>query len=222
MNTDVILADNGLQLQAVLDVPDVLIALPKVAAEYDQLLVFAHGGSCFWDSLLHPLSGDHPLDTASVRLAEDYLGRIDCAGYLIVYPSMEFQLDLRSLGRQLGWHADSPLGIGINASFGTWWAYRVAVLANTSLELNPNNLAESPCDSCVDKPCIKACPVGAVGARFDLEACMNERTREGSDCAYQCLARNVCPVGAQHRYKDNQMHYHYGMSLKLIKSPNSK
>jgi Fe-S-cluster-containing hydrogenase component 2 len=105
-------------------------------------------------------------------------------------------------------------------------AYRVVVLANTFYEIHDethdetqtNNLAEAPCGKCITRPCVDACPVGAPGVTFDLQACMGERVREGSACAYQCLARNACPVGTEYRYDQDQMRYHYQKSLQLIQS----
>jgi epoxyqueuosine reductase len=215
---DQLLLQKGFTLQAALEVSAVEIRLPEVAGDYNQLLVFGHAGSGFWKSLDEPVTGSDPLDSVSIKMVEDFLQRIGCADYLVLYPSTDLQIDLRALGKQLGWHADSALGIGINTIHGTWFAYRVAVLANTSYETPANNLAESSCTSCINKPCVEACPVDAPGVTFDLQACMAERVREGSACAYQCLARNACPVGTEYRYDQDQMRYHYQKSLQLIQS----
>jgi len=216
------LVQKGFILQAALGVSVVEIELPEVAGDYRQLLVFGHAGSGFWDSLDEPLTGSHPLDSMSIRMVEDFLQRIGCADYLVLYPSTDLQIDLRGLGKQLGWHTDSALGIGINPLHGTWFAYRVVVLANTTYEpaYEPvaNNLADAPCSSCINRPCVEACPVGAPGVTFDLQACMDERVREGSACAYQCPARNACPVGTEYRYDQDQMRYHYQESLQIIQS----
>ncbi len=230
MPIDQLLLRQGFTLQAALDVSTVEIDLPEIADNYCQLLVFGHAGTDFWNSLDKPLTGDHPLDTVSTEWVEDYLQRIGCADYRVLYPTTDLQIDLRALGKQLGWHKDSALGIGINAIHGTWFAYRVAVLANTTYETpydtlhedlheaQSNDLAESPCDSCIKRPCVEACPVGAPGVTFDLEGCMAERVREGAACADQCLARNACPVGTEYRYDQEQMRYHYRQSLQLIQS----
>lgn len=224
MPIDPLLLQKGFPLQAALEVSTVEIGLPEVAGDYNQLLVFGHAGSGFWKSLDEPLTGSDPLDRMSIKMVEDFLQRIGCADYLVVYPSTDLQIDLRALGKQLGWHADSALGMGINAIHGTWFAYRVVVLANTFYETHDetqtNNLAEAPCSKCINRPCVEACPVDAPGVTFDLQACMDERVREGSACAYQCLARNVCPVGTEYRYDQDQMRYHYQKSLQLIQSNN--
>jgi len=222
LSIDPLLFQKGFTLQAALEVPTVAIGLPEVAGDYNQLLVFGQTGSGFWKSIEEPLTGSDPLDRMSIKMVEDFLQRVGCGDYRVLYPSTGLQIDLRALGKQLGWHADSALGIGVNAVHGTWFAYRVVVLANTFYETHAetrtNNLEEAPCVKCVERPCVDACPVGAPGVTFDLQACMNERVREGSACAYQCLARNACPVGAEYRYDQDQMRYHYQKSLELIRS----
>jgi hypothetical protein len=219
---DPLLLQKGFTLQAALKVSSVEIGLPEVAVDYNQLLVFGHAGSGFWKSLDEPLTGSDPLDCMSIKMVEDFFQRIGCADYQVLYPTTDLQIDLLALGKQLGWHADSALGIGINAIHGTWFAYRVVVLSNTFYETHDetqaNNLAEALCDKCINRPCVEACPVGAPGVTFDLRACMDERVREGSACAYQCLARNACPVGTEYRYDQDQMRYHYQKSLQLIQS----
>tara|TARA_B110000977_G_scaffold198439_1_gene283305 strand:- start:3899 stop:4579 length:681 start_codon:yes stop_codon:yes gene_type:complete len=216
------LAGKGFTLQAALNVSAVETQLPDIAGDYAQLLVFGHAGSGFWRSLDEPLTGSHPLDRRSIKMAEGFLRRIGCADYLVLYPLTDHQIDLRALGKQLGWHSDSPLGIGINAIHGTWFAYRLVVLANTAYgtnhEAQADNFSEAPCGSCLDRPCVKACPVGAPGVTFDLQACMGERVRKGTACAQQCLARNACPVGTEYQYGQDQMRYHYQQSLQLITS----
>ena len=223
MPIDPLLLQKGFTLQAALEVSTVAIELPEHAGDYNQLLVFGHAGSRLWKSLDKPLTGSDPLDCMSVKMVEDFLQRVGCADYLVLYPSTGLQIDLRALGKQLGWHADSALGIGVNAMHGTWFAYRVVLLANTFYETHDvvaqkDNLAEAPCSKCINRPCVDACPVGAPGVTFDLQACMDERVREGSACAYQCLARNACPVGTEYQYGEDQMRYHYQKSLQLIQS----
>lgn len=222
MSIDPLLFQKGFTLQAALEVPSVAIGLPEAAGDYNQLLVFGHAGSDFWKSMDEPLAGSDPLDRMSINMVEGFLQRVSCEDYLVLYPSNGFQIDLRALGKQLGWHADSPLGIGVNAIHGTWFAYRVVVLANTFYESHDrawtNHLDEAPCGKCLYRPCVDACPVDAPGVTFDLQACMDERVKEGSACAYQCLARNACPVGTEYRYNQDQMRYHYQQSLELIQA----
>jgi epoxyqueuosine reductase len=186
-------------------------------AGFSQLLVFGHGGTRLWREC--DLVGPDPIDAFSRRAVEAMLERMGCTAYRILFPAdNQVQIDLQGLGRKLGWHHDSPLGTGINSEYGTWFAYRVVVATNTRFLLSETAESESPCESCIDKPCVSACPVGAVRATagFDLETCLQERLRPQSPCRYQCLARLACPVGTRHQYSKDQIRYHYGHSLETI------
>ena len=108
----------------------------------------------------------------------------------------------------------APFGVSLHARFGPWFAWRAVLL--TEHALPPTALpAQSPCASC-PTPCVSACPAGAVAkAGFDWQLCVNHRVAEAS-CRATCLARVACPVGQEHRYTDEQMAYHYGISLRTI------
>lgn len=204
----------GFLLQGVLGTDSVMV--PEIARKYRQLLVFAHGGPGFWRGL-EDRSGIDPLDDASVRLARDFMARLGEPDYQVLYPTDHFSLDLLEVGRQLGWQGNSRMSIGIHPEYGTWFAYRVVIAADTDFEVT-RLTPEQPCDSCEDKPCITACPVGAVTEQhFDLDVCAGERTRVGSNCSDQCLARLACPVGASHQYEKDQLNYHYARSLVTLK-----
>lgn len=225
---DAALADAGIPLQGILDIDQVNVALPEEAKSYSQLLVFAHGGQRLWhqvtrknDALRNGRAPRHPIDRFSTASVLAFLESINCHDFWLMYPREGLHLDLRGLGRQLGWHHDSPMGIGIHEEYGTWFAYRAVVAVNTRFITSSSAgiVRESPCESCVDKPCVSACPVGAVKADgdFDLEACSEERLREGSGCADRCLARIACPVGEKHMYHPEQISYHYSRSLVSLK-----
>ncbi len=202
------LADLGFQLQGVLSAP--------AGSKYGQLLVFGHGGHSLWQHV--KIEGEDPIDQFSVSQLTRFMERINCADYEFLYPGDH--LNLLDIGSQLGWYHISPMGIGINPQFGTWFAFRGVIAANTDYELSAKQTHDSPCVTCSDKPCVDACPVGAVQREgsFKLDRCITERTREGSGCAHQCLARNACPVGTEHQYTAEQIRYHYGRSLASIKA----
>ncbi len=108
----------------------------------------------------------------------------------------------------------SPLGILIHPVFGLWHGYRGA-LAFAERPEGFAGLEESPsafaCETCRDRPCLAACPAGAIWPDgFQYTPC---RTHLGSgagrDCLDGgCLARNACPVGSQHRYLPDQLRFH--------------
>jgi hypothetical protein len=108
--------------------------------------------------------------------------------------------------------------IGINARWGSWFAYRVIILSNTRLETTDPDCSASPCDNCINKACISACPAGALDeGDLKLTKCISYRKKPGSPCALTCLARVSCPVGGEHRYCEQQLGFHYSHSLLSIK-----
>lgn len=230
---DETLSRKGLQLQAVVDATLVADLVPSTAVEsnvarFRQLLVFGSRGGDLWRQLKVRKSvsdGDEsdPIDRFSVQCVEAFLARSGCHQFDVLYPSNNHEetlLDLRALGRRLGWHRDSLLGIGIHPDWGTWFAYRVVVAADTAFEataLGPTG--RSPCSDCNDKPCIAACPADAVdeSGGFSLERCSHYRLQTGSACQFTCLARQACPVGQQFAYGSDQRHYHYNHSLQTLR-----
>jgi hypothetical protein len=105
----------------------------------------------------------------------------------------------------------SPLGILIHPDWGLWHAYRGALAFAERMALPPPDRRPSPCETCADKPCLTACPVGAFGdGGFDVDACVGHIIAPaGADCMTAgCRARRACPVGAAHRYGEDQANFH--------------
>jgi ferredoxin len=106
----------------------------------------------------------------------------------------------------------SPLGVLIHPQFGLWHGYRGAIGFSEIVGAATASFERHPCDHCPDRPCLDACPAGAI--RLDGFALGNCRvhlaTPEGqSGCMVSgCLARNACPVGAEHRYCEAQLKFH--------------
>ena len=112
----------------------------------------------------------------------------------------------------------SPFGPLIHPDYGLWHAYRGALLFAESIELPPLVRRLSPCESCVDQPCLSTCPVDAVvPGQYDVDRCRGHVASEaGSDCLQRgCLARRACPVGTEYRYRPEQAHFH---TLAFLKS----
>ncbi len=113
----------------------------------------------------------------------------------------------------------SPLGMLIHPEYGLWHAYRGALTFPGRLEIPASQAAESPCDSCAEKPCLTTCPVSAFTAGghggghrggYDVTACRSHVLRpEGVDCLTRgCLARRACPVGRSYLYEPEQASWH--------------
>jgi ferredoxin len=188
--------------------------------DFSNLVLLGQAGTRLWDYIQGTDSdSDHPFDEVSQRLAQrfvdDYLG---ASNWQVVYPGPAL-LPLGRLAELAGWGKASPLGLTINDEYGLWLAHRVAFLVDAPLPATEPAAFPHPCDSCIGQPCIGACPVGAIDARagFDIATCSEFRVRADSICAYQCLARLACPVGAGYRYGPAQMTHHYASGLASIR-----
>jgi hypothetical protein len=110
----------------------------------------------------------------------------------------------------------SPLGALIHPEFGLWHAYRGALAFAERLDLPPRADRPSPCAACAARPCLAACPAGAVtAAGYDAPACVGHLSGAmGADCLDGgCLARRACPVGRQHAYGPEQQRFHMAAFL---------
>ncbi len=107
--------------------------------------------------------------------------------------------------------AESPLGILIHPDYGLWHAYRGALAFAGRIELPPRDERARPCDSCLDKPCLTACPAGAFsGAGYHVPACVKHiSTPDGADCMdLGCRARRACPIGRGYAQEKAQTRFH--------------
>ncbi|HEY8102099.1 MAG TPA: hypothetical protein VIF82_15250 [Burkholderiaceae bacterium] len=222
---NILLNNAGLNRQAVFNIGD----LPAdVAASigacctsgnaYRQLILIGHAGKKLWESVKAAgITSEHPIDDFSIRTVKRWLAGCHIQNaYEIIYPS-EHPIGLQQLGQLAGWHHASPLKIGIDQEWGTWFAYRAVVLANTNFEPSTPNKSAHPCETCLHKSCIANCPAGALeGGQLDLDKCIGYRKQAGSSCKATCLARISCPVGSMHRYTDEQIHHIYSLSMKAI------
>jgi hypothetical protein len=105
----------------------------------------------------------------------------------------------------------SPLGILMHPTYGLWHAYRGALLFEDELGLAEPHAAIHLCDTCIDKPCLKSCPVDAYStAGFDYPACLaHVRGGNGEPCrSGGCLDRNACPYGTEYRYPPEVQAFH--------------
>ena len=105
----------------------------------------------------------------------------------------------------------SPLGLNIHRQYGLWHAFRAALLFPVAFDLPYNSAGAHPCESCLDKPCLSACPVSAFdGEGYDVATCgQHVLSIAGEDCMNGgCKARLACPVGREYQYHPRQMQFH--------------
>ena len=211
----------GLNRQHVFD----LAALPaemleKLAAQSGerQLILFGHGGRRLWDCLqASGVGGTDPIDDYSIKTIADWFAtQAPERHFRILYPGVQ-PIALQALGQLAGWHHAAPFMVGIDGEWGSWYAYRAVVIADTDFCPDSAVDRDTPCLNCATQPCIAACPAQAMSAgSFALEKCLNYRRQSDSSCAASCLARLACPVAGEHRYSTEQLQHSYSRSLKMI------
>lgn len=212
----------GLNLQAVFDVARLPADLQRrlfagAHGGYRQLLLIGHLGPTFWQQATAAgMEGEHPLDAfTGTRVAAWLSRRFPEVRHALLYPG-DVLIGLQRLGQLAGWHHPSPFMVGVAENWGSWFAYRAVLVADTDLPPTPPLNAASPCEHCARRPCVAACPAHALSDGFDLDGCSGYRLAPGSICRDQCLSRSACPVGSAHRYGREQIAYHYGRSLATL------
>jgi hypothetical protein len=152
--------------------------------------------------------GDLTLDAWSGRLLNELAEQLGaCAVFPFQRPYPPFQ---RWAVRAEACHP-SPLGLLIHPEYGLWHGYRGALLLAFEMELPPPDGRASPCASCADRPCLRACPAGAFdGAAYDVPACVRHLTAIPQPACMDagCLARLACPVGRAYCYAPEQARFH--------------
>jgi hypothetical protein len=213
----------GLNRHAVFDLADlpddIVGSIAGGTKGYRQLILIGHGGRALWEAVRKSgVGGADPIDDFTLRTIRQWMSECQPdSRYAILYPGPQ-PIALQRLGALAGWHHAAPFMVGIDGEWGTWYAYRAVMLADTHFAPSPAVDRSSPCVACQDKPCVAACPSSAMaGGVFSLQKCVAWRKQDGSTCALTCLARVACPVGSDHRYCTEQLAHSYSISLQTIR-----
>lgn len=150
----------------------------------------------------------HPLNAWTRRV----LGEIAADfGAVAVYPfSGPPFLPFQRWAGRTGTIFASPMTPAIHPVYGTWFGLRGALLSAAPLAPNPPPAAH-PCETCATKPCLSACPVGAIHpGNLDAAHCLTHlESPIGADCvAMSCRGRRACPVGRAWAYPPAQSAFH--------------
>lgn len=103
----------------------------------------------------------------------------------------------------------SPVGFLVHDVAGLWVSFRGAIALPDAIEIQP--ATAKPCDSCADKPCLTACPVGALtDAGYDLPKCHTYLDGPGANTCMTsgCAVRSSCPAGADYGRMPAQSAFH--------------
>lgn len=102
----------------------------------------------------------------------------------------------------------SPVGLLVHDTAGLMVSYRGALgfADRLATPAPPPN----PCDSCVARPCLTACPVDAFASgSYDIAACKADLDRPENDCMSKgCAVRRACPVSQSYGRLEDQSAFH--------------
>ena len=174
-------------------------------ADVRTIVLIGMAGRSGWDAFAASAEAhdglDHPLDRFSRRVIGTLAQNLGAAA---LYPfGGPPYWPFQQWAQRCEPVHPSPLGLLIHPRYGLWHSYRGALGFAQSLDVPALEATPSPCETCAEKPCLGACPVGAfVVGGYDVAACAAHlKSPAGSDCMdYACLARRACPVGAKHAH----------------------
>jgi hypothetical protein len=105
----------------------------------------------------------------------------------------------------------SPVHLLVHDKMGLFASYRGALALKTAVDLPPP--AAKPCDTCLEKPCLTACPPTALtAAGYDVPRCRSFLdSPEGAACLTTgCAVRRACPRSQAYARLPEQSAYHMG------------
>ncbi len=181
-----------------------------------KLVLIGNSGAAMWRAFAPFIDGDpNPLDRWTRSIVEPVADQVRARA---IFPFDQPAPPIQRWAMRAERLLPSPLGILIHPKYGLWHAYRaVLILSNDveseheALESTREELSAHPCDSCAEKPCLAACPVGAFSTGgYNVPACAEylAGTEGGSCLRGGCQARNACPIGREWRYGDAQIAFH--------------
>jgi hypothetical protein len=178
-----------------------------------SVLLVGQAGAAPWPHFLRWREGQsgtiaNPLDTWS----REVIGAVaETFGARAASPSDRPYLPFQQWAMRAEGLRPSPLGILMHPQYGLWHAYRGALLFEDEIALPEPRDVIHLCDACLEKPCLKSCPVDAYSADgFAHKACLaHVRGQNGAPCRTGgCLDRNACPYGAAYRYPPQVQAFH--------------
>jgi hypothetical protein len=177
---------------------------------YGTLALLGPAQPDFWQRFIQSseyLDGTaDPLDRWSERVIAELA---DATGGIALFPFGSPARPYISWALRTGRCWVSPVGLLVHEEAGLWVSFRGAILFEDA-QSKPVEIA-SPCDTCMDQPCLTACPVSALSSEgYDLKTCHGFLDRrEGRDCMEQgCAVRRACPISQRHGRKAAQSAFH--------------
>jgi len=186
---------------------------PDLPSNTGTLLMLGPDEPAFWPAVTaSPEWRDgapDPMDRWSLRVIGDWAAEL---GVLPLFPfgGPPFRPFVR-WALASGWVHSSPVRLLVHAEAGLWLSFRGALALPERIDL-PAPPA-SPCPVCLDRPCLTACPVSALGAGgYDVPACRSFLRAEGRGTCMKrgCEVRKACPAGRDHGRVSAHSAWHMG------------
>ncbi|WP_225027829.1 ferredoxin [Xinfangfangia pollutisoli] len=176
------------------------------------LLLIGPGGAEYWPHLKAQPEWDGAPDPVD-RWSRRVIGRLACdLGGKALFPfggppyHPFYTWALRS-GRAFA----SPVRLLVHDAQGLWVSFRGALALREAVDV-PQGRA--PCAACAEKPCLAACPAGALGAQgYDVPRCHGFLDSPGGENCLSggCLVRRACPASQAYARLPEQSAYHMGL-----------
>ncbi|WP_299412836.1 ferredoxin [uncultured Sulfitobacter sp.] len=183
--------------------PHGLMAMGGAHTDIDQkpqTVVLVGTAPEFWDHFIQ--SHEHsdgladPIDRWSQRILPQIMEA--AGGIAVVYPfGGPPYAPFISWAKKTGEAFDSPTGMLVHIRAGLMISYRGGIVFAGRQPL-PAQRPQNPCDSCVGRPCIPACPVNALSDQhfYDVPTCKTYiNSAAGAGCVTNgCATRLACPI----------------------------
>lgn len=201
---------------------------PRVAG---AIVVIGNGGGGFWSAYRDHLSRHpgwaeraHPLDDFTTFVMEEHA--VPIAERLGVRPQLrlpfrETALSFVHLAEAAGLGRRGLLRVLLHPEFGPWLALRGALLVADAPAAPRPAAGFDPCPSCRDRPCVAACPGGAMTAAegWDVPTCIDFRVARADEnpCLTRCHARVACVYGRRHVYPEDALAHHHARAFAVMR-----
>lgn len=178
------------------------------APEARGAIVVGNGGGALWEAFqayrhAHPehAARPDPLDRFTREVVTAAVEDLSGARCLFPFDATPVPIAFQALAEAAGLGCPSLVGVLVHPVYGPWIALRAAVLVPEPVAAPRPADGFDPCPTCVLRPCITACPAGAVGPEgWDVPRCAGHRLAADDTCATGCHARIDCVYGRAHRY----------------------
>jgi methylmalonic aciduria homocystinuria type C protein len=160
-----------------------------------------------WPTVLDALLADaallgdpHPIDRYTERSIAAALAAVS-TDHAIRWAHQPPFVPIQRLAERAGLARLAPSRISTHPRFGPWIALRAVAVLDADGPLGPPPRLPSPCDACAH-----AC-----------EPALARALGAADDWRLWVAVRDSCPLGAEHRYSEEQIHYHYTKDVRVLR-----